>query len=953
MSENYGYNPEEFEQFKVKKAIESKFPDKEEINESSEEAGSEENNALKKGKLETVEAHFKDSIYEQIDANQDFKQWDEEIAFLENPKIIPDKEGLLSIKKQILDKYKQVNQRFFSLGKERSRKVSSEQKNNNIGENLSTEFKQINQSYLEVRKQMIVLEDMLTRLDTVQEKHPNIFYSQLASKDDPSLEKIKKTTTELTEGTEVPKGTFAEQPKQNDIVGNIKERDDLQSSTYENKEKEIAESVVPPARQEVIDIKDSQIPEEIQKIITEYEADGQLGKIVERYGKAGIDYYIGKLRNQLNNIKEENSNYNRLNKLLNEFYREKEQLSEDEKKIEYETVVKLFEEFYYSGIRPAQKKPVERRLNFFKDKVLKYENNEAKKEAITLIDVMYDMLTCGFYSKDTVNISKGVNIKKDSVPTYVEVFSGESESGAVHNSFNRHSLFNTDGKHFDYITQGNKENNENKTQVGALQEMIAFLYQYYIDSYDKKNKYRASNLCNNVENVASMIDEVMGEKKENFIKTFESKEIFFEKFKDVIGGDDKELAKANKMREKIFDGLKDHDGQMFAFFKNILKFKIARDDLSTLAAFDFAANLDESLPDGVSPSSFGRIPTGIRDLSAQGAIGNGHLVMAATSHDLTKVFSETKGAKDKEKKENGNLKSFVKGKFSLIDKYRRRLEVDHPNHNEITSWYRYKQQSWHESGIPPSSKALNSSESLSVWNRADEAMRAMQKHAVVALCPDAPTAIREMNTLGSIINAYTMNLREQDDRSVDPDELYADFKQPVNSKYYSYADKEFLALYMNALTNYIIKDQADRINIRGYNNIDEVEGLHKFIMVQISKGVGEGEEDRNALNKKIYLPIVEKYLKENYDKFLKPVFTSRDILKPQEERNVLYWESYIKKYYPDEYKQVDIRTDGLIRQLFFGGITAYDRKMNMGRKEPPKIVGRLDPNNPWKNAGKE
>ena len=140
MSEKYGYNPEEFEQSKVKKAIDSTYTtlgektrdvkvfakdvDGNVTKDENENIVYNTETISKKEDLKTTETHFKDNIYEQIDANQDFKQWDEEIAFLESPKIIPDKEDLLSIKKQILNKYKQVNQKFFSLGKERSRQAA-------------------------------------------------------------------------------------------------------------------------------------------------------------------------------------------------------------------------------------------------------------------------------------------------------------------------------------------------------------------------------------------------------------------------------------------------------------------------------------------------------------------------------------------------------------------------------------------------------------------------------------------------------------------------------------------------------------------------------------------------------------------------------------------------------------------------------------------------------------
>lgn len=172
MSENYGYNPEEFEQFKVKKAIESKFPNKEEINESSEEAGSEENNALKKGKLETVEAHFKDRASEAIKDNKKLQSIEVEIRVLEVGKENSSHDKIPTVKRELETLYSDIKtkEKNLSLLFENEKDTFEAANINKAGDRNEVEFSKNTQELYKARKEKLALESLLMRIYTLEEQ---------------------------------------------------------------------------------------------------------------------------------------------------------------------------------------------------------------------------------------------------------------------------------------------------------------------------------------------------------------------------------------------------------------------------------------------------------------------------------------------------------------------------------------------------------------------------------------------------------------------------------------------------------------------------------------------------------------------------------------------------------------------------------------------------------------
>ena len=125
------------------------------------------------------------------------------------------------------------------------------------------------------------------------------------------------------------------------------------------------------------------------------------------------------------------------------------------------------------------------------------------------------------------------------------------------------------------------------TSVGPLQEVISIMYTQYLSNRDSKYSFEKLFLNlqdgvsqNNGALMDSLVDAVLGKNAAEL----EQK---------MINETDPKIKKAY---ERIYQQLQHHSPEMFAIFKTGIQYKVARDNLTELAAFQNAALNGASLP---------------------------------------------------------------------------------------------------------------------------------------------------------------------------------------------------------------------------------------------------------------------------------------------------------------------------------------------------------------------
>lgn len=516
---------------------------------------------------------------------------------------------------------------------------------------------------------------------------------------------------------------------------------------------------------------------------------------------------------------------------------------------------------------------------------------KAKKQAKDFMKVMWDNALNGNYANDNVSLGSGrLRLAKGATKNeraLIENFVKAADKGAAeraNNQLNMNEMFHTlviegegDKKtmiteHFDWVTQGKREtvSSDKDRSIGPLQEIIYLIYQkHIINRNDKRNKYSFEKLFYNLQDGASqengalmdaLVDAVLGKNAQELKQHFDEESD--PNFKAVY--------------QRIYEQLQYHSEEMFAVFKAGVQYKIARDNLTELAAFQNAALNGASLPNvggnELKKGSFGTmasIPVQLlRFRSGKVEDAPKTLPLVASAFNIDKVLNTTATTMGGSDFGMGSKHwNIIRDLKQFILKYKHVNEVVmRPQLKDLLPDITSKLSYWWQGGMPPEAYALNSGKSLSAWKNAEEAMMKLQKIAAMSETrynddflnnDNYQVSQRELNTIVSIIQGYTGTTSKFTDNS----EAALEFWQNRNEKLaqndgsIDYVDINVISLYLSAMTYEVIGNPSDE-RTTGRNGNQEsydrhIENKRRAVVI------GAGED--NALKKDLYLPIVKDF----------------------------------------------------------------------------------------------
>lgn len=551
------------------------------------------------------------------------------------------------------------------------------------------------------------------------------------------------------------------------------------------------------------------------------------------------------------------------------------------------------------------------------------------QKAIQLFDNFLDLVGYGIYHSSLIDHTHGTDydhkLAKKIAAGKGETTSSDAET--ANKGLSQCELFHSSSDDFEWATtQRNKAGSAE--QVGALQEIISFLYTEHIGK--RGDRFSGTNLIQAREQgetvtIEKLLHEIIGDSLSEFLA------------KASTSTDPRLVAASLE--------LKNHTEDSFQVFRRMIKFKIARDNLSTLAVFDFAANNDDSLPGGTTVNTSGRIAAAIRDISSrQTGTGNGNLALVSATHNISMVLQHIKPETRLRPKTEAGLDilpsdpngSLYDRKFRFIKKAKRRALVEFPQLERLLSKLEYRQREWWQSGIPPASYAMNTTRgSLKTWLEAEAAMEEMEAFSVQEEFDDVAAIQKKLNTNGSIISGYTGT------RIGTPQEClqwWAD-RGNVEPKGISYVDQEFLALYMKVITSILCRSPGRRTMGR-FGTEKNYELQHEDLKKKIIEGLTLGK----TLNADLYMPIVLDFL-ENND-FMAEKEDAEAFRSGIEKRSYQYWQWLSENGYNEESQLNTVETSGnFLSRALFGGINKLDVE-NKKYAIPPKVIV-INPEKPF------
>lgn len=522
------------------------------------------------------------------------------------------------------------------------------------------------------------------------------------------------------------------------------------------------------------------------------------------------------------------------------------------------------------------------KINHASTEAEKQAIEKAKKQGLDFMKVMWDNALNGNYANDNVSLGSGrLRLAKDAKNTeraLIENFVKAADKGAAeraNSQLNMNEMFHTlaiagEGEnqvaineYFDWITQGNREGvaKENTpASVGPLQEVISILYTQHLSNRDSKYSFEKLFLNlqdgvsqNNGALMDSLVDIVLGKNAAEL----EQK---------MTNETDPKIKKAY---ERIYQQLQHHSPEMFAIFKMGIQYKVARDNLTELAAFQNAALNGASLPNvggnELKKGSFGimaSIPVQLlRFRSGEVKDAPKTLPLVSTAFNIDKVLDTTAATMGKGSKDE-NIKSELQ---QYILKYKHVNEVVvRPQLKDLLPDITSNLAYWWQGGIPPEVYALNSGKSLSAWKNAEEAMIKLQKIAAMSETryndgflnnDNYQVSQRELNTIVSIIQGYTGTAAEYRGRDEDAKKFWQERNEKLtkNDGSLDYVDINVLSLYLSALTYEVLGNPSD---VRTFGE-DGNQANYDNHIEKKRKSVVTGAGKDNALKKDLYLPIVK------------------------------------------------------------------------------------------------
>jgi hypothetical protein len=517
----------------------------------------------------------------------------------------------------------------------------------------------------------------------------------------------------------------------------------------------------------------------------------------------------------------------------------------------------------------------------------------AKVDMLDYLDAMHDMVVEGNFHRDEVDAAKG----RDKNRKMARRIAGEKEGKAgvenyepdaekANRKFNKCKLFNT-ADNLDWITQDTKVGAA--AEVGVLQKAIAIIYRDHLDNVS--SKFHANKLLDTTGDAGSM-DDVLNVALGKDLKDFMSKTDPGNPTASPPRLPGTLAAQAGY--QELRQALRYHSDSMFKSFRQSIKFKIARDDLSELASMHAGVTDDMSLPGGVERYSFGNIaytPVKISRSSPQEQTG--FTVLANTPFDFSEVFKESKPRPGESKRRDGtnlitnpNDPRYTGSQedypryLSKLERYQAlREEVYARQMKELKKGFRTKLAHWYQGGIPPAAYAMNGGDndpSLKQWLSAEDAMQKIQSLAVIQETKynhDWDDKVNhhkldmlDLNTQMSKIQAFTGLARRADLQGTTPadaarkavrwwDDRNTRLSQGPQGL--EAVDINAMSIYLDIITHEII---GSPFVIRREGA--EAELYENEILANIDamkKAVGAGKQ----LPAAVYLPVVEKYLADN------------------------------------------------------------------------------------------
>lgn len=520
---------------------------------------------------------------------------------------------------------------------------------------------------------------------------------------------------------------------------------------------------------------------------------------------------------------------------------------------------------------------------------------KAKKQGLDFMKVMWDNALNGNYANDNVSLGSGrLRLAKDAKNTeraLIENFVKAADKGAAeraNSQLNMNEMFHTlaiagEGEnqvamneYFDWTTQGNREGvaKENTpASVGPLQEVISIMYIRHLSNRDSKYSFEKIflNLQDSVSQndgalIDSLVDTVLGKNAAEL----EQK---------MINETDSKIKKAY---ERIYQQLQHHSPEMFAIFKMGIQYKVARDNLTELAAFQNAALNGASLPNvggnELKKGSFGTIASIpvqlLRFRSDDVSKAPNVLPLAATPFNLDNIFhssadviSNGGGSSSADAIKQNKYKQVKAELQQYIIKYKQVNEVVmRPQLKDLLPDITSNLSYWWQGGIPPEVYALNSGKSLSAWKNAEEAMMKLQKIAVMSEtryndgynnADNYRVLQRELNTIVSIIQGYTGTTAEYRGRDEDAKQFWQERNEKLakNNGSIDYVDINVISLYLTAMIYEVLGSPQNKRTVGNGGNQNSYDNN---IINQIT-AVIDGLGSDNALKKDFYLPIIKEY----------------------------------------------------------------------------------------------
>ena len=640
------------------------------------------------------------------------------------------------------------------------------------------------------------------------------------------------------------------------------------------------------------------------------------------------------------------------------------------------------------------------KINHASTEAEKQAIEKAKKQGLDFMKVMWDNVLNGNYANENVSLGSGrLRLAKDAKNNeraLIENFVKAADKGAAeraNSQLNMNEMFHTlaitgtgenqvaTNEYFDWTTQGNREGvAKEDTSVGPLQEVISIMYTQYLSNRD--SKYSFEKLFFNQQDGK---DQGNGALMDNLVDTVLGKNAA-ELEQKMINETDPKIKKAY---ERIYQQLQHHSPEMFAIFKTGIQYKVARDNLTELAAFQNAALNGASLPNvggnELKKGSFGvmaSVPVQLlRFRSDESSQAPNVLPLAATAFNFDEVFNLTAATMTRKTVIDKNTNVVEKDRHikdeleQFIIKYKHLNEVVmRPQMKDLLPDITSKLSYWWQGGVPPEVYALNSGKSLSAWKNAEEAMMKLQKIAVRSEtryndeCENEDNFFvnqRELNTIVSIIQGYTGTTR----KFADDPQGALEFWQHRNEKLaqndgsLDYVDINVISLYLSALTYEVIGNpETSRTTGVGGNSLKYDSNIEQK-RISVIKGAGED----NALKKDLYLPIIKHFftyhgVKKKYKQKSSGLFGT-NLFAHTDERNDFMIHSIDNKYYDSELKRrivdyklnwlrengyeeqskalTDINLSPVIKSLTgIVGNTERDKELYM-MNLPPSIVAKV------------